>query len=74
VAITAGVGQLILFHHDPSYSDAVVEGMEVSAKKKFTEVRAAYEGLEILLQTTNKITKKLQSPSPQPIAQKERGQ
>jgi phosphoribosyl 1,2-cyclic phosphodiesterase len=74
VAVAARVGQLILFHHDPSYSDAVVEGMEVSAKKKFAEVYAAYEGLKILLQGTNKITKKLQSPSLLPLAQKERGQ
>jgi phosphoribosyl 1,2-cyclic phosphodiesterase len=74
VAVAAGVGQLILFHHDPSYSDAVVEGMEGSTKKKFAEVQAAYEGLEILLQTTNKITKKLQSPSPLSLTQKERGQ
>jgi phosphoribosyl 1,2-cyclic phosphodiesterase len=74
VAVAAEVGQLILFHHDPSYSDAVVEGMEAPAKKKFAEVHAAYEGLEIFLQATNKITKKLQSASPLTLVQKERGQ
>jgi ribonuclease BN (tRNA processing enzyme) len=70
VAVAASVGQLILFHHDPSYSDAVVEGIEVSAKKKFAAVQAAYEGLEVRFQATNKITKKLQSPPPISLAQK----
>jgi phosphoribosyl 1,2-cyclic phosphodiesterase len=73
VAVAAEVGRLILFHHDPSYSDAVVEGMEASAKKKFAEVQAAYEGLEIFLQATNKITKRLQAPLPLSLSQRERG-
>ena len=47
VAFTSKVGQLVLFHHDPSYSDAMVAGMEATAKGQFAEVRAAYEGLEI---------------------------
>jgi ribonuclease BN (tRNA processing enzyme) len=47
VAAASEAGQLILFHHDPSYSDAMVAGMEASAKKKFGEAQAAYEGLEI---------------------------
>ena len=63
VAVAAEVEQLILFHHDPSYSDAVIADMEASAQKKFSEVQAAYEGLEILLQDTNKIARKLQSPT-----------
>jgi hypothetical protein len=58
------VGQLILFHHDPSYTDAIVTGIEASAKAQFSESQAAYEGLEMVLHDTNKITKKLQSPSP----------
>lgn len=63
VAVAAEVDQLILFHHDPSYSDAVIAGMEASAQKRFDEVQAAYEGLEILLQETSKIARKLQSPT-----------
>lgn len=55
VAAAAEVGQLILFHHDPSYTDAIVMGIEVSAKAQFTESQAAYEGLEISL-----------TPSPSP--------
>jgi phosphoribosyl 1,2-cyclic phosphodiesterase len=63
VATAAEVGQLILFHHDPSYSDALISGMESSAQKKFDEAKAAYEGLEILLHETNKTARKLQSPT-----------
>jgi phosphoribosyl 1,2-cyclic phosphodiesterase len=74
VAFASEAGQLILFHHDPSYSDAMIEGMEATAKAQFTEVRAASEGLEIVLRDTNKIAKKLQSPSPLPLSQRERKQ
>jgi phosphoribosyl 1,2-cyclic phosphodiesterase len=63
VAFASRSGQLILFHHDPSYSDAMVAGMEATAKAQFGETRAAYEGLEIVLEDTTKITKKLQSAS-----------
>jgi ribonuclease BN (tRNA processing enzyme) len=47
VAAAAEIGQLILFHHDPSYTDAIVTGMEASARAQFRESQAAYEGLEI---------------------------
>lgn len=65
VAVTAEVGQLILFHHDPSYSDAVIAGMEATAKAQFANTRAAQEGLEIVLDSTNRIAKKLQSADTQ---------
>jgi phosphoribosyl 1,2-cyclic phosphodiesterase len=55
VAFASQARQLILFHHDPSYSDAMVAGMEATAKAQFSEVRAAYEGLEVILHDTNKI-------------------
>jgi phosphoribosyl 1,2-cyclic phosphodiesterase len=74
VAFASKSRQLILFHHDPSYSDAVVAGMEATAKAQFGETRAAYEGLEIALQDTSKIAKKLQSPLPLPHSQRERQQ
>jgi phosphoribosyl 1,2-cyclic phosphodiesterase len=64
VAVASEARELVLFHHDPSYSDAVLEGLEASAKKTFAGARTAYEGLEIFLQAANKITKKLQSVSP----------
>lgn len=74
VAFASEAGQLILFHHDPSYSDAMVAGMEASAKEKLQETQAAYEGMEILLNDTHKIARQLQSPSPLLLPRRERGQ
>ena len=74
VAFAAEAGQLILFHHEPSYSDAMVAGMESSAKEKLEDARAAYEGLEIVLDSANSMTKELQTPSPMPVIRREKGQ
>jgi phosphoribosyl 1,2-cyclic phosphodiesterase len=63
VAYASEAGQLILFHHDPSYSDAMVAGMEAAAKTQISETQAAYEGLEILVRSENKISDKFQSPN-----------
>jgi phosphoribosyl 1,2-cyclic phosphodiesterase len=63
VALASEAGQLVLFHHDPSYSDAMVSGLEISAKAQFGESQAAYEGLEIRLRDESKITDRLQSPN-----------
>ncbi len=49
VAASAETGELILFHHDPAYTDAWVTTQELAAKKLFPDSRAAYEGLEIRL-------------------------
>ncbi|HEX5808791.1 MAG TPA: MBL fold metallo-hydrolase [Anaerolineales bacterium] len=72
VAAASGVEELILFHHDPTYSDAMVAGMESFAKTQLKKARAAYEGLEILLLEPDKITKRLQPPSSLPFAQSKR--
>jgi phosphoribosyl 1,2-cyclic phosphodiesterase len=72
VAAASRVGQLILFHHDPTYSDAMVAGMESFAKTQLKKARAAYEGLEVLVQEPGKITKRLQPPSSLPFSQRER--
>ena len=53
VAASASAGQLVLFHHDPAYSDEMVAGMERSAKNMFPDSVAAYEGLEIVLHDEN---------------------
>jgi phosphoribosyl 1,2-cyclic phosphodiesterase len=60
VAASARVGQLILFHHDPSYTDRVISKMEAEAQEKFGKVKAAYEGLEIVIHPENKISSRLQ--------------
>lgn len=74
VAAAARVGQLVLFHHDPAYSDAVVAGMETFAQEHLLKAQAAYEGLEIRLSDPGKIAKKLQSPSSLPLSHREEGQ
>jgi len=47
VAAACEAGQLVLFHHDPAYTDALVTGMEAAARAKFSDAQAAYEGLEM---------------------------
>jgi len=62
VARASETGQLILFHHDPAYSDDMIAGMDASAKAQFGEAQAAYEGLEIVLRDEN-MSVRLQSPT-----------
>ncbi len=61
VAAATHTRELVLFHHDPSYSDEMVAGMEAIAKEIFTATQAAYEGFEIIVQEENKIAERLQS-------------
>ena len=49
VARAAGVKQLILFHHDPEYDDALLERMEQAARGEFSRMLLAREGLELAL-------------------------
>ena len=63
VAASAQTGQLVLFHHDPSYTDAMLAGMERTAKSLFSDAAMAYEGLEIDLTS---------QPSPLPLSHRER--
>jgi len=62
VAASAQAGQLVLFHHDPSYSDDMLAGMERTAKSLFTNSVAAYEGLEITLRNES-MSVQLQTPA-----------
>ena len=63
VAASTQTGKLVLFHHDPSYTDDVLAGMERTAKSLFANSVAAYEGLEIDLTS---------QPSPLPLSHRER--
>ena len=47
MARAADVGELILFHHEPTYDDDKLDWMEAEARKLFASTRSAYEGLEI---------------------------
>ncbi|MFH1288271.1 MAG: MBL fold metallo-hydrolase [bacterium] len=43
------VKKLILFHHNPDYSDEKLSQIENEAKKKFTNVEMAREGMEMVI-------------------------
>lgn len=49
VARDAGVGELILFHHEPTYDDDKLDALQVEAQARFARTRSAYEGMEINL-------------------------
>ncbi|AIE74881.1 MULTISPECIES: MBL fold metallo-hydrolase [unclassified Synechocystis] len=49
VAQAAGVGQLVLFHHDPSHDDSVLDTILDHAKQQFFATAIAKEGMEISL-------------------------
>lgn len=48
-ARAAGVGSLVLFHHDPTRTDAGVADIEKKTRELFASTTAAREGLEIQL-------------------------
>ncbi|HTM21887.1 MAG TPA: MBL fold metallo-hydrolase [Kofleriaceae bacterium] len=50
VARAAGVGQLVLFHHDPAHDDAVIDAIEARAAEELPGTVAAREGLTIELE------------------------
>ena len=62
VADSTSTGQLILFHHDPAYTDDILAGMERKAKSLFRDATMACEGLEIVLRDEN-MPVRLQSPA-----------
>jgi phosphoribosyl 1,2-cyclic phosphodiesterase len=49
VANAAAVGQLILFHHDPTHSDDVIADIVEQARRQFPNTVAAKEGSSLLL-------------------------
>ena len=51
LAKAAGVGQYVLFHHDPSRTDAMVADLEVKAQALFSGSVAAREGTSIALRS-----------------------
>ena len=62
VAASTSTGRLILFHHDPAYTDDILAGMERKAKSLFRDATMACEGLEIVLRDEN-MPVRLQSPA-----------
>jgi phosphoribosyl 1,2-cyclic phosphodiesterase len=48
IAAAAGIGQLVLFHHDPQRSDAGVVAVEEAARSLFSNSIAAREGMVLV--------------------------
>jgi hypothetical protein len=57
VADAAKVGKLILFHHDPAYDDNMIDQIEREARKMFENSVAAYEGLEVSVHASTRLSK-----------------
>ncbi|HSN33092.1 MAG TPA: MBL fold metallo-hydrolase, partial [Ideonella sp.] len=49
LAAAAGVGQLVLFHHDPAHDDWQVARIEAATRARFAATTAAREGLTLTL-------------------------
>jgi len=49
VVMESGAKELILYHHDPDHTDAIVDKVVQDARNYYPKVRAAAEGMEIRL-------------------------
>ena len=49
VVMESGAKELVLFHHDPDHTDAVIDKVVHEARNYYPKVRAASEGMEIVL-------------------------
>jgi len=49
IATGSGAKELILFHHDPDHTDACIDSVVAKAREYYPKVRAASEGMEIVL-------------------------
>jgi phosphoribosyl 1,2-cyclic phosphodiesterase len=49
VVMESGAKELILFHHDPDHTDSCIDAVVKQAREHYPKVRAASEGMEIVL-------------------------
>ena len=49
IVMESGARELVLFHHDPDHSDDCIDAVVTKAREYYPRVRAASEGMEILL-------------------------
>jgi ribonuclease BN (tRNA processing enzyme) len=49
LVMESGAKELILYHHDPDHTDTIVDKVVQDARSYYPKVRAAAEGMEILL-------------------------
>jgi phosphoribosyl 1,2-cyclic phosphodiesterase len=49
IAMGSGAKELVLFHHDPDHTDAMIDKIVTDARNYYPKVRAAAEGMEVKL-------------------------
>src|SRR3984957_7409892 len=49
IVMESGAKELILYHHDPDHTDAIVDKVVKDARNYYPKIRAAAEGMEIVL-------------------------
>jgi len=49
IVMQSGAKELVLFHHDPDHNDACIDQVVKDARNYYPKVRAAAEGMEIVL-------------------------
>lgn len=49
VVMESGAKELVLFHHDPDHTDTMIDKIVLEAREHYPKVRAAAEGMEIVL-------------------------
>ena len=49
VVMESGAKELILFHHDPEHTDAIIDRVVLEARNYYPNIRAAAEGMQIVL-------------------------
>jgi len=53
VVMESGAKELILFHHDPDHTDVCIDSIVKEARNYYPRVRAASEGMELILPHAN---------------------
>ena len=49
IVMESGAKELVLFHHDPDHTDECIDSVVAKAREYYPKIRAASEGMEILL-------------------------
>jgi len=57
VVMQSGAKELVLFHHDPEHTDAIIDKVVHEARNYYAKVRAASEGMEMVLGAGEKAKK-----------------
>ena len=66
IAQEAGVGRLVLFHHDPDHDDAYLDSLLAQARAKFPQTLAAAEGMVLEIPAPPAPARKKRRPRPAP--------